>query len=74
MGEVVPYEPCRWGLRWSSLWGHGTCEGCAEIWRWHHANPAAWAFGGAPNGATERARGAPKWDGAAMRTMPLEPS
>ena len=23
--------PCHWGLWWSSLWGHGTCEGCAEI-------------------------------------------
>ena len=20
-----------WGLRWSSLWGHETCEGCAEV-------------------------------------------
>eukprot|EP00959_Pyramimonas_sp_CCMP1952_P353561 7407547-Pyramimonas_sp.AAC.1 len=20
-----------WGLRWSSLWGHATCEGCAEL-------------------------------------------
>ena len=29
-----PESPCRrshWGLRWSSLWGHETCEGCAEM-------------------------------------------
>ena len=23
-------EPCHWGLRQSSLWGHEACEGCAE--------------------------------------------
>eukprot|EP00959_Pyramimonas_sp_CCMP1952_P068118 1421822-Pyramimonas_sp.AAC.1 len=21
----------RWGLRWSSLWGHGACEGCNDV-------------------------------------------
>eukprot|EP00959_Pyramimonas_sp_CCMP1952_P029971 628772-Pyramimonas_sp.AAC.1 len=30
----LPMGPCEhrhWSLRWSSLWGHDTCEGCAEI-------------------------------------------
>eukprot|EP00959_Pyramimonas_sp_CCMP1952_P201610 4216176-Pyramimonas_sp.AAC.1 len=22
---------CHWGLRWSSLWGHEPCDGCAEM-------------------------------------------
>ena len=22
---------CHWGLRWSPLWGHETCEGCADL-------------------------------------------
>ena len=39
-----------------------------------HANAATGAFGGAPYGATILVRGAPKWGGAAMRTLPLEPS
>ena len=26
-----PCGLCHWDLRWSSLWGHGTCEGCAEV-------------------------------------------
>ncbi len=28
-----------WGLRWSSLWGHEPCEGCAKM-RGRHADPA----------------------------------
>ena len=33
------------------------------------------AFSGGPHGATTTlARGAPKWGGATMRTLPLEPS
>ena len=24
-------EHCHWGLRWSSLWGRETCEGCADM-------------------------------------------
>eukprot|EP00959_Pyramimonas_sp_CCMP1952_P063533 1327827-Pyramimonas_sp.AAC.1 len=24
-------EPCRWGLRWSFLWGRETCERCVEV-------------------------------------------
>ena len=24
-------EVCHWGPRWSSLWGHETCEGCAKV-------------------------------------------
>ena len=66
-----------WGLRWSSLWGHETCEGCAEMgMRWAgrtHAVGATGAFGGAPDGATKRVRGAPKWGGDAMRAAQLGP-
>ena len=38
------------------------------------ANPAAGAFGGAPNDATKRAMGAMKLAGGRMRTLPQEPS
>ena len=72
-----PESPCRrshWGLRWSSLWGHETCEGCARRGPNHHADAATGAFGGAPYGATERVRGAPKWGGGGMRALPLGPS
>ena len=31
MGGGNACEHRRWGLRWSSLWGHETCEGCAEL-------------------------------------------
>ena len=41
--------------------GPRTCEGCAKMGRWRHADPPAGAFGGAPYGATRRVRGAPKW-------------
>ena len=27
---AMPCEFRHWDLRWSSLWGHETCEGCAE--------------------------------------------
>ena len=70
-GAVAPCELSHWGLRWSSLWGHETCEGCAEMGRWRHANFPTGAFGGAPYGATKRVRGVPKWGEAAMRTLPL---
>ena len=49
-------------------------EGCAEMGRGRHADPATGAFGGAPYWATNRVRGAPKWGGAAMRALPLGPS
>ena len=49
-----------WGPRWSSLWGHETCEGCAEMRVELHADPATGAFGGAPYGATKRVRGVPE--------------
>ena len=49
-----------WGLRWNSLWGHDPREGCAEIVRGRHANPATGAFSGAPYGATISVRDAPK--------------
>ena len=42
--------------------------------RGRNANPATEAFGGAPYGATNRVKGAPKWGGAAMRALPLWPS
>ena len=29
--------PCHWGLRWSSLWCHETCEGCAKVEGGGHA-------------------------------------
>ena len=61
-------------LRRSSLWGHETCEGCAEMGRWRHANFPTGAFGGAPYGATKRVRGLPKWARVHMRTLPREPS
>ena len=28
---MVPCELSYWGIGWSSLWGHETCEGCAEL-------------------------------------------
>eukprot|EP00959_Pyramimonas_sp_CCMP1952_P193906 4054803-Pyramimonas_sp.AAC.1 len=27
----VPCGHSRWGLRWSSLWSHEPCEGCAKM-------------------------------------------
>eukprot|EP00959_Pyramimonas_sp_CCMP1952_P308195 6450058-Pyramimonas_sp.AAC.1 len=27
IGAVVPCDRCRWGPRWSSLWGHETRDG-----------------------------------------------
>ena len=67
----VPHCGCR--FRWSSLWGHEACEGCATMgWR-RHAGAATGAFGGAPNGATKRVRGVPKWGGGGMRAQPFGP-
>eukprot|EP00959_Pyramimonas_sp_CCMP1952_P104559 2185542-Pyramimonas_sp.AAC.1 len=40
----------RWGLRWSSLWGHGKLCGVGET----HVDTTAGAFVGAPFRATER--------------------
>ena len=42
------------------LWGHDPREGCAEMARGRHADPATGAFGGAPCGATILVRGVPK--------------
>eukprot|EP00959_Pyramimonas_sp_CCMP1952_P405400 8496655-Pyramimonas_sp.AAC.1 len=39
-----------------------------------HADAPVGAFGRAPYGATDRVRGAPKWSGGAMRTLPLRAS
>eukprot|EP00959_Pyramimonas_sp_CCMP1952_P099826 2087329-Pyramimonas_sp.AAC.1 len=34
-GRGAACEPCHLGLRWSSLWGHKTCEGCVGMgMRW----------------------------------------
>ena len=68
------YRSCEYRLRWSSLWGHEPCEGCAEMARWRHAGPGTGALGGAPYGATQRVRGVPKWRGGGTRALPLGPS
>eukprot|EP00959_Pyramimonas_sp_CCMP1952_P199829 4179642-Pyramimonas_sp.AAC.1 len=39
-GAGPPCELRRWDHRWSSLWGHGTCEGCAKIGQGRHASSA----------------------------------
>eukprot|EP00959_Pyramimonas_sp_CCMP1952_P270061 5645741-Pyramimonas_sp.AAC.1 len=44
-------------LRWSSLWGHEVCEGCAKMGRRRHAGGGTGAFGGAPYGTTKRCVG-----------------
>eukprot|EP00959_Pyramimonas_sp_CCMP1952_P302696 6333746-Pyramimonas_sp.AAC.1 len=31
MGVADACGRCHWGVGWSSLWGHETCEECAEI-------------------------------------------
>eukprot|EP00959_Pyramimonas_sp_CCMP1952_P389097 8152498-Pyramimonas_sp.AAC.1 len=49
-----------WGLRWSSLWGQETRDGCADIGgMW--APPPVGVFGGARYVATKRVKGVPKW-------------
>ena len=63
-----------WGLRWSSLWGHETCEGWAKVGVVTYAIPASGALGGAPYEATKRMRGGPKWAWSPMRFLPLGPS
>eukprot|EP00959_Pyramimonas_sp_CCMP1952_P115901 2422922-Pyramimonas_sp.AAC.1 len=56
MGAAGACERHRWDLRWSSLWGHETCEGCAEMkWmRRAHGNAGMWTFGGVQYGTTKR--------------------
>eukprot|EP00959_Pyramimonas_sp_CCMP1952_P206074 4309267-Pyramimonas_sp.AAC.1 len=39
---VAPCEPCHWGLRWGSVWGHETCEGCAEVGAAAPCEPCRW--------------------------------
>eukprot|EP00959_Pyramimonas_sp_CCMP1952_P231148 4831871-Pyramimonas_sp.AAC.1 len=51
--------------------GSRTVKGCAEMTVELHANPAIGAFGGAPDGATNRVRGAPKGPWNCMRSLPL---
>ena len=56
----VPRTACElrhWDLRWSSLWGHETCEGCAKMGRVPHAGCATGTLVGAPYGATKRCAG-----------------
>ena len=48
-------------LQWCSLWGHVAREGRADRCGGRPAGPATGAFGGAPYGATKRARGVPKF-------------
>eukprot|EP00959_Pyramimonas_sp_CCMP1952_P329203 6892157-Pyramimonas_sp.AAC.1 len=31
MGVGDACERWHWGLRWSSLWGHEACDGCADM-------------------------------------------
>eukprot|EP00959_Pyramimonas_sp_CCMP1952_P320188 6700715-Pyramimonas_sp.AAC.1 len=47
-GAAPPCGQRHCDLRWSSLWGHETCEGCAKMWRHRHADGASGTFGGAP--------------------------
>ena len=49
-----------WDRRWSSLWGHETREGCAEMGVVSNTPAPTGALGGAPYGATKRVRGVPK--------------
>ena len=66
MGGADACGRCHLGLRWSSPWGHETLSWVG----WTHADGAAGAFGGAPDGATKRC---PGWVGR-MRAVPLGPS
>ena len=63
-----------WGLRWSSLWGRETCEGCAKMgggaMRALPLGPSVEL----PYGATNRLRGVPKKAGGRMRAVALGPS
>eukprot|EP00959_Pyramimonas_sp_CCMP1952_P225182 4708686-Pyramimonas_sp.AAC.1 len=51
-----------------SLWGHEMCERCAEVGLGDARGRGSGAFGGAPDGATKRVRGVPKWVGGRMWT------
>ena len=53
-------DPTICSCEYRNLWSHDTCEGCAEMARGRHTNPATGAFGGAPYGVTKRVRGVPK--------------
>ena len=59
-----------WDLRWSSLWGHETREGCAKMGAVTHANAATGTLGGAPYEATKRVRGVPKLVRPRMQPQP----
>eukprot|EP00959_Pyramimonas_sp_CCMP1952_P334738 7009860-Pyramimonas_sp.AAC.1 len=61
VGAAMSCERSQWGLRWSSLWGYETCEGCTEMGAvWCHASAATGAYGGAFCGATKRVSGVPQ--------------
>eukprot|EP00959_Pyramimonas_sp_CCMP1952_P056998 1190025-Pyramimonas_sp.AAC.1 len=49
-----------WGLRWDSLWGHETREGCADMGFGAHVDGSSGASDGAPYGATKHVKGVPK--------------
>eukprot|EP00959_Pyramimonas_sp_CCMP1952_P225339 4712626-Pyramimonas_sp.AAC.1 len=73
MGGGTTCGRCHWGLRWSSVWGHGACEWCTRMEVELHAGAATGAFGGAPLGTTKHARGAPKWRWNCMRALQQGP-
>eukprot|EP00959_Pyramimonas_sp_CCMP1952_P086839 1816298-Pyramimonas_sp.AAC.1 len=52
MGGKGAWKMCHWSLRWSSLWDHESCDGCA-VMAGTHVSCAIGAFGGAPYGATK---------------------
>ena len=51
---------CEYRLRRSSLWGHETCEGCAEMSGGDACELCHWGLRRSSYGATKRVRGVPK--------------
>ena len=50
---------CEYRLRWSSLWGHEACEGCAEMSGGDACELCHWDLRWSSYGATKRVRGVP---------------
>eukprot|EP00959_Pyramimonas_sp_CCMP1952_P257211 5374215-Pyramimonas_sp.AAC.1 len=62
MGAASACERNHWGLRWSSPWGHGTCEECADMGAAGACERSHWGLRwNSRYGATKRARGVPRW-------------
>ena len=59
-GRGAACERTHWGLRWSSLWGRETREGCTEMELVSNTPAPTDAVGGTPYGATKCVRGVPK--------------